>query len=153
VTASPEGSGEPRRPEGSGEPRRPEGSGEPRRPEGSGEPQGGAPVGRAPAASAPVELAVPEEPAELRDRVRALAEQDPAAAGDLLGRGEWIAGPLWRSWGPALRRAGLDQEWLRRLAVGDRRELWLWVAGERTWTQCAGGLLGRVRRRLPDASA
>jgi hypothetical protein len=135
VTASPEGSG-------------PEGSGEPRRDAPVSGAQGGAPV-----ASAPVELAVPEEPAELRDRVRALAEQDPAAAGDLLGRGEWIAGPLWRSWGPALQRAGLDQEWLRRLAVGDRRELWLWVAGERTWTQCAGGLLGRVRRRLPDASA
>ena len=117
-------------------------------PEGSGEPRRGAPV-----ASAPVELAVPEEPAELRDRVRALAEQDPAAAGDLLGRGEWITGPLWRSWGPALRRAGLDRAWLRRLAVGYRRELWLWVAGERTWTQCAGGLLGRVRRRLPEASA
>jgi hypothetical protein len=101
----------------------------------------------------PVELAVPEEPAELRDRIRVLAEQDPAAAGGLLGSGEWIAEPLWRSWGPALQRAGLDEAWLRRLAVDYRRELWLWVAGERTWAQCAGGLLGRVRRRLPEAPA
>jgi hypothetical protein len=104
-------------------------------------------------AASRVELAVPEEPAELRERVRALARQDPAAAGDLLGAGEWITEPLWRRWGPALERAGLDREWLRRLAVGYRRELWLWVAGERTWAQCAGGLLGRVRRRLPDAPA
>ena len=96
---------------------------------------------------------MPEEPAELRDRTRALAARDPDAAGGLLGRGDWIAEPLWRAWGPALESAGLDRAWLRRLAVDYRRELWLWVAGERTWAQCAGGLLGRVRRRLPDGAA
>ena len=72
------------------------------------------------------ELAVPPEPAELRARTRALAEQDPASAIALLGEGEWILDQLWERWG---------------------RELWLWVMGERTWEQCAGGLLGRVRRR------
>jgi hypothetical protein len=98
-----------------------------------------------------VDLVPPPEPAELRARTRALAERDPAAAAELLGRGEWITGPLWRWWGPALRPAGFGRERLRELAVGYRRELWLWLMGERTWGQCADGLLGRVRRRLPPA--
>jgi hypothetical protein len=92
-------------------------------------------------------LVVPPEPAELRARTRTLAEQDPAAASALLGGGEWITGLLWERWGPALEPAGLGRGWLRQVAVDYRRELWLWVMGERTWEQCAGGLLGRVRRR------
>jgi hypothetical protein len=96
-----------------------------------------------------VSLAVPPEPAGLRARTRALARRDPAAAAERLARGEWITRPLWRSWGPALERAGMGRALLRRIAADDRRELWLWVMGERTWAQCADGLLGRVRRRLP----
>ena len=30
-----------------------------------------------------------------------------------------------------------------------RRELWLWLAGERTWDQACAGLLGRIERRTP----
>ena len=30
-----------------------------------------------------------------------------------------------------------------------RRELWLWLMGERTWVQCCSGLIGRIERRLP----
>jgi hypothetical protein len=96
-----------------------------------------------------VSLAPPPEPSGLRARTRALAEQDPAAAAGRLARGEWITRPLWRCWGPALQRAGMDRRRLRQIAVDYRRELWLWVMGERTWAQCADGLLGRVRRRLP----
>ncbi len=92
-------------------------------------------------------LAVPPEPAELRARTRALAEQDPAGAIALLGEGEWILDQLWERWGGELERSGMGRERLRQIAVGYRRELWLWVMGERTWEQCAGGLLGRVRRR------
>ena len=96
-------------------------------------------------------LALPPEPAALRRRTRALAERDPAAAAGRLDRGEWITRPLWRAWGPALQRAGMSRAWLREIAADYRRELWLWVMGERTWAQCADGLLGRVRRRLPPA--
>jgi hypothetical protein len=99
-----------------------------------------------------LELELPPEPAELRARTRALAVRDPAGVADLLGRGDWVADPLWRCWGPALRRAGMGSDQLRRIAVDYRRELWLWVMGERTWAQCVAGLLGRVRRRLPDRS-
>jgi hypothetical protein len=104
-----------------------------------------------PAEAPAVELAPPPEPAALRARTRALAERDPAAAAELLGRGEWITGPLWRCWGAALRPAGFGRERLRALAADYRRELWLWLVGERTWAQCADGLAGRVRRRLPPA--
>ncbi len=96
-----------------------------------------------------LELAPPPEPTELRARTRALAEQDPAGAADLLDRGTWIAGELWQAWGAALERAGMGHERLAEIAADDRRELWLWVMGERTWAQCAGGLAGRIRRRLP----
>jgi hypothetical protein len=39
------------------------------------------------------------------------------------------------------------------IVTGYCRELWLWVMGERTWAQSAGGLLGRVQRRLPAPPA
>jgi hypothetical protein len=95
-----------------------------------------------------VRLALPPEPVDLRARTRKLAEQDPDAAIAMLGEGEWILGQLWERWGEALEPAGIGRERLRLIAVDYRRELWLWVMGERTWEQCAGGLLGRVRRRL-----
>ena len=45
----------------------------------------------------------------------------------------------------------MDRDRFGGIVTGYRRELWLWVMGERTWAQSAGGLLGRVRRRLPPA--
>ena len=35
-----------------------------------------------------------------------------------------------------------------QIVLGYRREIWLWLAGERTWAQCCSGLIGRVNRRL-----
>jgi hypothetical protein len=32
--------------------------------------------------------------------------------------------------------------------LGYQREIWLWLAGERTWAQCCSGLIGRINRRL-----
>jgi hypothetical protein len=96
-----------------------------------------------------VELAVPPEPVRLRARTRALAEQDPRQGLARVAEGRWIAGPLWRLWGPELRRAGLRRSAFDRIVAGYARELWLWVMGERTWAHTASGLAGRVRRRLP----
>jgi hypothetical protein len=31
-----------------------------------------------------------------------------------------------------------------------QREIWLWLAGERTWAQSCSGLIGRITRRLGD---
>ena len=98
-------------------------------------------------------LALPEEPVELRRRTRALIEQDPARGAAVVDAGAWIADPLWGVWGPALERAGMDRDRFGEVVAGYRRELWLWVMGERTWAQAGGGLLGRVQRRLPAPGA
>jgi len=94
-------------------------------------------------------LPLPAEPVELRRHTRALIERDPAQGLAVVEESAWIAGPLWGIWGPALRAAGVDRARFDQIVTGYRRELWLWVMGERTWAHCAGGLLGRVQRRLP----
>jgi hypothetical protein len=94
-------------------------------------------------------LALPEEPVELRRRTRALIEQDPQRGAAVLDAGAFLADPLWGVWGPALEPAGMDRDRFGEVVAGCRRELWLWVMGERTWAQAGGGLLGRVLRRLP----
>ena len=94
-------------------------------------------------------LSLPEEPVELRRRTRALVEQDPGRGAAVVDAGAFVADPLWERWGPALERAGMDRDRFGGIVAGYRRELWLWVMGERTWAQSAGGLLGRVQRRLP----
>jgi hypothetical protein len=106
-------------------------------------------TGVAPAAS----LALPEEPVALRRRTRALIEQDPVEGAAVVDAGAFIAEPLWASWGPALRAAGMGRGRFDEVVAAYRRELWLWVMGERTWAQAGGGLLGRVQRRLPVQGA
>jgi hypothetical protein len=53
---------------------------------------------------------------------------------------------LWSRWS-TLGKVGLTRTSSRHRA-GYRREIWLWLAGERTWTQCCSGLVGRVSRRI-----
>jgi hypothetical protein len=97
------------------------------------------------------DLPLPEEPVALRDRVRALVEREPERGAALIDGAAWIADPLWECWGPLLEAAGMSRARFLRVVAGYRRELWLWVMGERVWAHSAGGLLGRVRRRLPAA--
>ena len=98
-------------------------------------------------------LSLPEEPVELRRRTRALIEDDPVGGAALVDAGAWIADPLWVVWGPVLESAGMDRDRFGEIVAAYRRELWLWVMGERTWAQAGGGLLGRVQRRLPAQGA
>jgi hypothetical protein len=55
---------------------------------------------------------------------------------------EW----LWSRWS-ALAQAGVSRAEFEGIVLGYRREIWLWLAGERIWTQCCAGLIGRVGRR------
>ena len=57
---------------------------------------------------------------------------------------EW----LWARW-RIVERAGIDRPAFGAMVAGYRRELWLWLAGERTWEQCCSGLVGRIGRRYP----
>ncbi len=94
-----------------------------------------------------VRLHVPEEPVARRTRWRAEvldgADLRAVVAGED-GIGAW----LWARW-RVLERAGLDRGSYLEVVAGYRRELWLWMAGDRTWEQCSAGLIGRLQRRLP----
>jgi hypothetical protein len=54
---------------------------------------------------------------------------------------------LWMRW-RALASAGMSEDELAHVVLDYRREIWLWLAGERTWAQCCSGLIGRIGRRL-----
>jgi hypothetical protein len=53
---------------------------------------------------------------------------------------------LWSRWS-AVSKAGLTRAEFEDVVLGYRREIWLWLAGERVWSQCCAGLVGRVGRR------
>ena len=97
-----------------------------------------------------VRLEHPAEPAAMRDELR-----DALLAGvdwregfsDEVCVGVW----LWERWRPALEPAGMEREAFVDVVIGYRRELWLWLMGERGWDQVVAGLAGRVARRLPGA--
>lgn len=59
-----------------------------------------------------------------------------------------ITAEAWTVWGRVLTSVGVDRSWLATVVGGYRRELWLWLVGERTWEQTSAGLAGRVTRRL-----
>jgi hypothetical protein len=90
--------------------------------------------------------ALTDEPVELRDRMRALAAADPGRARSRLPReiaaitAERLEAEMTHAHGALF---DLDD-----ICIGYRRELWLWLCGERTWDQCASGLLGRLSRRV-----
>ena len=57
---------------------------------------------------------------------------------------------LWARW-RFLSSSGLDEDTFRLVVLEYRREVWLWLAGERTWSQCCSGLIGRISRRIADS--
>jgi hypothetical protein len=93
-------------------------------------------------------LPLPEEPHALHTVMRTLLEQAPDEGLPLVLAGEWIADPLWEHWGETLVRQGMDRVQFGEIVAGYANELRLWVVGERPWEQAAGGLAGRVSRRL-----
>lgn len=98
------------------------------------------------------DLAVPPEPAQLRDQYRRLALESPVAWRQMATHGRWMAEVLWPHWTTVLTQAGVSRERLAAIASGYQLELWLWLMGERTWVHTASGLAGRVRRRaVPTA--
>lgn len=98
----------------------------------------------------PPALHVPDEPTlhKLVWRDRVLAGEDLQAL--VTGPGgpvDW----LWDRW-RVLGTAGMGRAELGSVVDGYRREIWLWLAGERTWEQCCSGLVGRISRRLAAPS-
>lgn len=93
-------------------------------------------------------LEFPSEPEELRVGLRDA----------LLGGGDWREGFsddicigvwLWSRWQPVLEPGGCTREEFVDIVMANRRELWLWLLGDRRWEQYVTGLAGRVIRRMP----
>ncbi len=90
-------------------------------------------------------LHFPDEPVfhRVQWRERVLAGEDIT---DVVTGPGGVAEWLWGRW-RVLATAGVDQAGLVAIVTGYRREIWLWLAGERTWQQCCAGLVGRIERR------
>ena len=100
--------------------------------------------------AAGVRLDLPDEPVDMRDRLRD-AVLDGATADDTFGDDACVGLWLWLHWRPTLEPLGMDREGFIDVITGYRRELWLWLVGDRRWEQFLDGLGGRVARRLPAA--
>jgi hypothetical protein len=97
--------------------------------------------------AAPV-LHMPEEPTVHAERWLS-AILDGAAIDDVLTGEEGVVDWLWSRW-RILDSAGMKRDGLALVVTSYQREVWLWLAGERTWAQCCSGLIGRIGRRLGD---
>ncbi len=96
-------------------------------------------------------LELPEEPVDIKTALRdALLDGHKWQDGfsDDICIGLW----LWGQWRPALEPGGLSREDFVDVVIANRRELWLWLIGDRQWLQFITGLAGRIVRRLPVAS-
>jgi hypothetical protein len=97
-------------------------------------------------------LEIPEEPSELKVGLRdALLDGRDWRAGfrDDICIAVW----LWALWQPALEPGGMSREDFVDAVIADKRELWLWLMGERQWLAFVTGLAGRVVRRLPATAS
>jgi hypothetical protein len=90
-------------------------------------------------------LHVPDEPtARAAAWLAAVLDGDDLT--DVLRADGGLVAWLWSRWS-TLSKVGLTRAEFEDVVIGYRREIWLWLAGERIWTQCCSGLVGRVNRR------
>jgi hypothetical protein len=96
-------------------------------------------------------LELPAEPLDLKIALRravlGVVERPgvPDAFADETCLGVW----LWSRWQPALEPRGCAREQCIDIVAGLRREVVLWLLGDRAWPQLVSSLAGRVSRRLP----
>jgi hypothetical protein len=87
------------------------------------------------------------EPVALREQLRGLRRDEPAAARSaapgLLAR---HASDVWSD---ELESLGIPTEVVTHAFTTLRREIWLWLDGDRRWDQLADHLSARVLRRVP----
>lgn len=87
-------------------------------------------------------------PEELWQSVRAQILDRPGTWDELARDGHWLADWLWPEWAASLKAREVSVDFLAEVVAGYRRELWLWLMGERTWTEILNSLRGRTLRRL-----
>lgn len=93
------------------------------------------------------DLHLPDEPVLRAEAWRDAVIDQGRDLGSVLTAPDGLAPWLWSRW-RSLGPAGMSENELARVVVDYRREIWLWLAGERTWAQCCSGLIGRIGRRL-----
>ena len=71
---------------------------------------------------------------------------ESATLDEVIEKEDGVAQWLWERW-RILESAGVDRARFVAIVTGYRREIWLWLMGERTWDQCCSGLIGRIDRR------
>lgn len=96
-------------------------------------------------------LHVPDEPTAWAERW-SIAVRDGRPLDEVLAGAEGLTSWLWSRW-RSLAATGVDEMALAAIVLGFRREIWLWLSGERAWQQCCSGLIGRVVRRVPARPA
>jgi hypothetical protein len=101
--------------------------------------------------TSPPALHLPDEPT-VRAQAWLAAVLDGGDLSATLRADDGLINWLWSRWS-TLATFGLTQEAFALIALEYRRELWLWLAGERTWAQSCSGLMGRVTRRLAQVAA
>jgi hypothetical protein len=92
-----------------------------------------------------VEPVKPIEPVELLHRMRHLAAGEPARARAVLPSA--VASVVYGELSAADEVSPAARRQIEVVCENYARELWLWLAGERTWAQCSAGLYGRIARR------
>jgi hypothetical protein len=96
-------------------------------------------------------LHVPDEPTALAADWLAAVVDGRDLDSVLTDGGDGVIAWLWQRW-RSLAVTGLSEAAFAEIVLGYRREVWLWLAGERTWAQCCSGLIGRINRRVGDGA-
>ncbi len=98
-------------------------------------------------------LHVPDEPT-VRAEAWLSAVLEGGDLSEVLRAEDGLARWLWARWS-SLEKSGVSFDAFADMVIAFRREIWLWLAGERTWAHTCSGLLGRVGRRLatPEPAA
>jgi len=99
----------------------------------------------APPAPPALRLHLPDEPiAKRAEWYRRVLDGEDLA--QVVSAEDGVAAWLFSRW-QVLERSGFGREAFAAQALAYRRELWLWLHGDRTWEQCCSGLIGRLERR------
>ena len=97
-------------------------------------------------------LELPEEPVDIQDGLRDALLDGQKLAGRVQRRHLHRCSGCGAWWRPALEPGGLSREDFVDTVIAYRRELWLWLMGDRQWFPFITGLAGRIVRRLPVTS-
>lgn len=90
-------------------------------------------------------LKVIDEPLEVKAELRVILATEPAAARAAAPR--MLASHALESWAEQLEALAVSPAVVTHAFETSRREIWLWLAGDRRWDQLARHLGARVLRR------